>query len=297
MPAKNAIAQRLDRLHDQWVEFSTAPEPRILHWLVRQDEYRMVEAFLQKESDDAAGELPDIFMRFDESFHDVNQYGAALLDGLLAQYAVVKEELAQDGIAAAWQPAAPAPGTHSLTAFTAAAVSLHTHYADEMEQLALVLTPTVVADPVQWQRWLIAAARGMPASVRIVIIDDIDAPVLGAIKPDEEGLVATVPAELTMSDAMVELAKAGGTAGPDGQFRVNFATLGQALGAGDLARAEQSANNAIAIARENGWIHLVAAVHFAMGAGLLNAGRPLEAVERYRAVGESPAPRPARRLS
>ena len=284
MAAKNAIEQRLDRLHDQWVEFSTAPEPRILHWLVRQDEYRMVEAFLQKESDDGAGELPDIFMRFDEPFNDVNQYGAALLDGLLAQYAVVREELEQDGIAAEWQPAAPAPGTHSLTAFTAAAVSLHTHYADELEQLALVLTPTVVADPAQWQRWLIAAARGMPASVRIVIIDDIDSPVLAALEPDAEGLVASVPAELTMADAMVELAKAGGTAGPDGQFRVNFATLGQALGTGDLARAEQSANHAIAIARENGWTHLVAAVHFAMGAGLLNAGRPLEAVERYREV-------------
>jgi hypothetical protein len=124
----------------------------------------------------------------------------------------------------------------------------------------------------------------MPASVRIVVIDDIDAPVLAALEPDAEGLVASVPAELTMADAMVELAKAGGTAGPDGQFRVNFATLGQALGAGDFARAEQSANNAIAIARENGWTHLVAAVHFAMGAGLLNAGRPLEAVERYREV-------------
>src|SRR5690606_41412649 len=116
MPAKNAIEQRLDRLHDQWVEFSTAPEPRLLHWLVRQDEYRMVEAFLQKESDDAAGELPDIFFRFDEPFQDVNQYGAALLDGLVAQYAVVREDLEVGGIAAGGQPDAGAPRSPSLSA-------------------------------------------------------------------------------------------------------------------------------------------------------------------------------------
>ena len=39
---------------------------------------------------------------FDEPFQDVNQYGAALLDGLVAQYAVVREELAEEGIAAEW---------------------------------------------------------------------------------------------------------------------------------------------------------------------------------------------------
>jgi hypothetical protein len=284
MAARNAIAQRLDRLHDQWVEFSTAPEPRLLHWLVRQDEYRMVEAFLQKESDDVAGELPDIFLRFDEPFQDVNQYGAALLDGLIAQYAVVREELAADGIAAEWQPAAAAPGTHSLTAFITAATSLHGHYADELEQLAVVLTPSAVADPLQWKRWLIAAARSTPPAVRLVVVDDADAPILEGLAGEGEALVAAVPADLAMPEAMVELARAGGTAGPDGQFRVNFATLGQALGKGDLAGAEQAAGRAIAIAQENGWTHLIAAVHFAMGSGMLSAGRPLDAVERYRQV-------------
>src|SRR5690606_29886175 len=284
MPAKNAIEQRLDRLHDQWVEFSTAPQPRLLHWLVRQDEYRMVEAFLQKESDDAAGELPDIFFRFDEPFQDVNQYGAALLDGLVAQYAVVREELAEEGIAAEWEPDAVTPETHSLSAFIAAAASLQRHYADEMEQLALVLTPGTVADAVQWQRWLIAAARTAPAPVRLVVVDDPDAPLLEGLADEGGPLVATVPADLGMPEAMVELAKTGGTATPDAQFRINFATLGQSLGTGDLAGAEQAAGRAIAIAQENSWPHLIAAVHFAMGSGMLNEGRPFDAVERYREV-------------
>src|SRR6185369_12562582 len=180
MPGKNAIAERLDRLHDQWVEFSLMPEPRILRWVIKQDEYRMIETWLMKEGSDAAGELPDLFLRFTDPFVDVNVYGNALLQSLDAQYGVMREELTAEGIEATWEMPAFPSTTHSLTAFVAAVRSLQAHYADELDQLVIVLTPTQMADGVQWQRWLVAAARSIPGSIRFVVLDEAEAPALDA---------------------------------------------------------------------------------------------------------------------
>jgi tetratricopeptide (TPR) repeat protein len=280
----NAIAQRLDRLHDQWVEFSLMPEPRILRWVIKQDEYRMIETWLMKEGDDTAGELPDLFLRFTPPFEDMNSYGTALLEDLKAQYAVVREELESEGMEASWQAPPAAPGMHSMTAFVGAARSLAAHYADELEQLVLVLTPSAVHDPLQWQGWLVSVARSLPSTIRIIVLDDAEAPALDEVAAKFAPLVHTSVAGLEMPEAMLELARAAGTSGPDGQFRVQFAALSLALGKRDQAGAEKAGNAALAVAQESGWTQLVAAVHFALASGLLGAGNPLEAVVRYRQV-------------
>ena len=57
---QNAIEQRLDILHDQWNEFAVISEARVLRWLVTDDEWRTVEAFLAVESDDQGGDTPDV---------------------------------------------------------------------------------------------------------------------------------------------------------------------------------------------------------------------------------------------
>ena len=46
MAQKNPIAQRLEILADQWAEFATREDARLLRWMLRSDEVRMVVAFL-----------------------------------------------------------------------------------------------------------------------------------------------------------------------------------------------------------------------------------------------------------
>lgn len=276
----NAIGRRLDRLHDQWVEFSQQEDARVLRWLVRPDEYRMIDTFLYKESDDRAGELPDLFLRFTEPFGDVNEYGIVLFDALAAQYEVSRAELQESDIDAKWTPPEPQPDEHSLMLFLRAAGSLREHYADLLDLLAIVLTPAAVANPADWQRWLLAAAPRLPASVRLVVLDDADAPSLNALAEAEVGVVTT-EAALDMPSAVAELARSAGTSGRDGQFRVQFTALGQALAKGDQQAAGRAGQAALAIAQENGWTHLVGAVHFALGGGLIAAGKPLEALPHY----------------
>jgi len=277
---KNAIARRLDRLNDQWNEFASDPDARLLRWLIRADELRVVEAFIQTEQDDRAGEIPDLFVTFIEPFDDVASYGASLRASLITQYEDAKPELREVGIDDTWTPP-PAEGRHSLTAFIEACASLHSSYGDLIEKLAVFLNPTAVKDKSEWQRWLRALVERLPPDVRIAAVDSVESPALAALADALPTRVRTVAADLDMPAATLELSRAGGVTTPDGQFRVQFAALAQALQKSDLAAARSRAEVAGAIAHDNGWAQLVSAVHLALAGGLMAAGEWGEAISRY----------------
>jgi hypothetical protein len=308
---RNAIERRLDELADQWNDFVEDPAARLLRWVVRDDEYRVLEAFVQCEQDEAAGRLPDLFLRFDEPFQDVDRYGAILREALVAGYEAAREEAAEevdgatrpdgdaggsdgddraardgrataptDGLALTWRPPEPGGG-HSLLDFVEACAALHAHHADRVEKVALVLTPETVSDAGEWSRWLHAFAERLPEPVRAAVVDPADAPELAGLAEALPERVRTVVAELDMPAAVAELSRSGGTATPDGRFRTLFAALGQALSAGDLEGARSHADRALAVTGEHGWTHLGAAVHMALAGGYLSAGDHREAVRTY----------------
>ena len=277
---KNAIARRLDRLNDQWNEFAADDEARVLRWMICADELRVIEVFLQSEQDDRAGEIPDLFITLTDPFEDVVSYGTALRTSLVAQYEEARPELRADGMDDGWTPP-PAEGRHTLTAFMEACSSLQERYADMTERLAVFLMPSAVKDSAEWQRWLGAVAQRLPRDVRVAVVDSVDTPMLAGLAEGNPTRVRTIEAALDMPAATMELARAGGVATPDGQFRVQFAALAQALEKGDLAAARTRADAAGAIAQANGWGQLTAAVHLALAGGLLSAGEWTEAVSRY----------------
>jgi hypothetical protein len=277
---RNAIARRLDRLNDQWNEFASNEDARLLRWLARDDELRVIEAFIQTEQDDRAGEIPDLFLTFAEPFRDVASYGESLRESLLAQYGEARPELREARIPDTWSPPSP-EGRHSLTAFIEACASLHRLYGDMVEKLAVVLTPTTVSNKGEWQRWLSALVDRLPGDIRVAVIDSVEGPALVALAEKHPARVVTTVADLDMPAAITELSRMGGVSKPDGQFRVRFTALTQALEKGDLAAAQTRAEAAITIAQSNRWMHMVAAVHMAMGAGFLSAGQWAEATKAY----------------
>jgi tetratricopeptide (TPR) repeat protein len=280
MAAPNAIEQRLALLSDQWNEFATNEDARVLRWLVQDDELRVIEAFVASEQDERAGDTPDLFLRFTDAFTDVDGYGASLLASLLAEYEAAQPDLAESGIDATWSPP-DAAGRHSLIVFLDACISVQRHYADSMERLALVLTPDTVSSDHEFARWLWAIAERLPADVRIAVLDSVSSPVLETLATTLPGRVVTTEAALDMPAAIASLARSGGTRGPDGQFRVVFTKMTQTLAKPDVDGAAVHADAASAIAKENGWLHLDAAVNLAMAGGFLSAGRHAEALEIY----------------
>lgn len=275
------IVSRLDRLHDQWIEFRLLPDARVFRWLLAPDELRMIETFVAMESDDRAGELPDLFVTCSERFADVDSYGVALRASLVRQYEEGRADMEQEGMDASWEPPPPTAGSHSLFDLILGCTSLCSHYSG-MERLVLVLLPSAVSDYREWQRWLRGAAIHLPVEVRLVVVDDAREPVLEALAAAEPERVHSVTAELDMPDFLKEMAAMAGVSGPDGRFRVQFTAMTAAVASGKLSEAGRAARGALAVATEQGWLHLVGAVHFAMAAGFMNAGRMTDALSSYR---------------
>ena len=107
----------------------------------------------------------------------------------------------------------------------------------------------------------------------ILLLDAVDTPVLEPLAHAEPVLVKTVPADLDMPGAMLELVRSIPGSGPGFTFRRLFVALTNAAAQGALHAASQAAKAALAIAEKQGWPQMQVAVHMALGAAYLGAER------------------------
>ncbi len=279
--AKNAVEKRLDLLHDQYTEFALSEQARVLRWLVRPDEVRMIETFVETESHERSGSTPDLFFLLRRPFVDPGRHGRLLVEDFVTGYEEVEAQLVEEGFDASWVPP-PMHGADDLGSLVRVANSFRAHYQSLVTHLVLVLMPQYLEAPVElWDRWLaLLAARCEALELRFVVLDDVAAPRL--VELGASPRTWTKAAELDMPAAVEDLAKSDGDLEhPGARFRIKLAQLGEAVGKGELERARQLADAAAKLARNHGWIYLVVPVKFAYAAGLMQAQRPLEAIPVY----------------
>ncbi len=279
MPAvrrRNPIEQRLDELGARWSAFTANPRARLLRWVAGREDVRMVDAFVEVQNEEA-GEMPDLFIRLETPFADRAGYSRALVADLRVQYDETREGLAAEGIAAEWTPPEP-PGPHP---FAEAVSSLHAYHADLMDHLALVLAPGSVSDVAAWQGWVLAVLPHLPETVRLLVVDSAEQPVLDGLAEDRERVVSE-RADLDMDGAMAALARGSGGNDPGDRFRRSFVGVAQASGRGDMKAAARDGRAALSIAERMGWSDMQVAVHAALGAGYLASGRLDDALASYR---------------
>ncbi|ATB36464.1 hypothetical protein CYFUS_001879 [Cystobacter fuscus] len=144
--------------------------------------------------------------------------------------------------------------------------------------------PGEVADAKAWWQWLHEALAYLRSpNVRVVVLDDVRVRVLEPLARAEPKRVRTSVADLDMPGAMEEVAR--GAAGLDpagGRYRELLVRLGNAAGRGELNLVTRLGEEAASLAAGEGWPALVVAARWAMGAALLVASKPTEALEHYR---------------
>ncbi|MFY0573455.1 PAAR domain-containing protein [Cystobacter fuscus] len=124
--------------------------------------------------------------------------------------------------------------------------------------------------------------RAHEPNVRLVCIDSREAPILTEVARTQARRVRTHVADLDMGAALEEVSTAAGRLNtPYGRYRHLYVQLGRALAAKDLGRAERLAGEAAALAYQQKWGHLLVASWFALGAGYLSMGKPVEAIRTY----------------
>jgi hypothetical protein len=280
--SRNPIASRLALLYEQWEAFSVDPEARVLRWLIREDERRMLEALLALE-DDEEGQLAVLFFVLDTAF-ERGRYGHELRHDLDRQLAAMGEEFA----AAARIRSEATASDIGLLMQTCAALERHVGAA--IDTIALVLWPKAVGDSKSFAEWLQRAARVVPPRVRLVVVDRVDAPLLDGLAGPG---VRSVTANLDMQGALEELASsAPGRESAGGQFREAFVAMSTALSRGELDLARKHAAAALEIAKNAGFHHLEAAVPFALGSGLFGGGDVVGAIEQFRSAEQRAAEAP-----
>jgi len=281
-PATNPITLRLEQLSGQWWEFADKPDARVLCWLVEPDEYAMVNAFVAVEDDDRVGQTEDLFVPLAAAFVP-GRYGDDLLREFQEKASALYAGL-DDASVPAWQPPRAAANAPDPRPFLQACQSFIEHYKLP-GLLAIVLTPSEIADRAAFGQWLDLLTRtALPriSKLRLVVLDDKRAPSLGALVQAQPERVVAIPADLDMPAARLEISEeAGNLDKPGGQFRHQFVQMTNALGKGDLAVAETHSQAALDITAAQGWHALAVPIHLAMGASLAAAGKVEPANRRY----------------
>ena len=285
---KNAIERRIDQLGELWNEFAEDPQARLLRWLIRGDEVQMIDAFLQVQHE-GVGEIPDLFIQFADPFDDSAQYGFTLRESLIEKFDQTHPEISDDDdIPSDWVCPPILKDDTGISAFTRAAVSFRSYYEGIMVNLAVVLTPQVIADPETWNQWLSDLLQSdLPANVRIMIVE-VDGETLldDLCEAEPERIVSTKP-ELDMPSAMTDLVNAVPGSGPGFTFRRLFVAMTNASSAGNLPAVEKAAEQAIKIATVQNWPSLQVVVGMTLGATYLVAGNKAKALDSYRTANKA----------
>lgn len=286
-PAKNPIERRLDYLVSLWNEFAKAPDPRLLRWRVDDDGARMVELLVEVQNEEG-GNIPDLFIRFNDPFTDVRSYPAALLHSLQEQYEASREEIASADLPADWCPPSPQAGESSLRTFVRTCCSFQQYYEGKMLVLALFLAPSQIAGAGEWRDFLKALVQiEIPPTVRFMVFDHCDRPLLDQLCAAEPKRIKTSAPDLDMGGALEEIADSAAGVGPGNDFRKLFVRLGNLTAAGNVAAANRTAVAALRITRRQKWFDLQAAVYMMLGAMHLGRQDHGMALKAYQFAGKA----------
>ncbi len=279
---ENAIARRIGRLASLWNEASDNPAIRLVRWVVGTDERRMLDVFVALENEEV-GQTADGFLRLTASFEGPGDYAPSLVRELVEIGKASEEGLRNKELRDDWTIPPIASNEGSGRYFLRAMDSLKSHYPDRMDCLVLFLAPVAISDAAAWQRWLgQMLAAGVPASLRVMVADPVDTPWLGELERTFPDLVLTIEPQLDMPAAMNELARSEGSPGPARDYRIHLVALAAAAQTKNGEGAQKAADQALVVARAEGWHDQEAVVQMAMGATRLATNEHDLAIQAYR---------------
>lgn len=279
-PAANPITQRIDTMINLWQKFRDQPEARVCRWVITPDEKQMMEAFLETTYQ-VQNPLPDLFFPFYTPFANLPGYSNALVAELHQNLESDREALEAAGIQISWQPEPTGEGEEDEAYFLRNLSQFASQYPlPQAGVLVAVLMPAGMGK--QYGKWLVKAVRaGIPNNLRLLVLDQAGAEVLGVFADKFPKKVISSCLDLDMPNAIRQLASAGNPADPGVKFRKAFLDLAQAASSKDLAAVQRLEIAPLSIAREQGWAPMEIAVHSLVASAYIGLNKLPEAVGHY----------------
>lgn len=284
MPGTNPIEKRLKLAADAWEELLADENARLGRFVGTSDDKQLFETFLETESDEH-GQLPDLFLRFNEPFERPDRYVLALIQHMQSDADRLRQEPASEAsppdLAKPWRAPQPQPGMDPVDAWMAVVIDYAAHYGRFFEAVGIYLEPSGLGKDLApgleanhaWMKFLYAIARHPkhPATVRHMVWDDKARPGLGPLADTDKVRVFSKAVDFDMPGAIQDLAQTRDDGSAGGAFRKHFTALAMAGGKGDVPAAQGHAQKALAITSQEKWPSLEVAVHMAMAATQLGA--------------------------
>ncbi len=284
-PSKNAIEKRLDVLAQIWSEFIAQDAPRLLRWLVSEDDAPMMNVFFEAASEGAVEGVPDLFIRMKLPFDQPQLYGLRLAMEFTRKVDEAREDLASEEIDNSWAAPDISQSASSMIAFADCLQSFQQHYATIFEHLVIVLEPELIIDAQVWNAWLSEFFKiNFPPTIRFTLVDIASNPLLENLSATAFRLVKTVTPKINLNVAMTEIVNSAGGNGSGVQFRRLFVELSTLAQGGDMNAINRKAQAALTITQREKWFGLGVAVHSLLASVHLRFGRIDEAIMKYRAA-------------
>ncbi len=274
----NAITQRLEILQSHYRKFRENPEARFCHWAIKEDEAKMMEAFVKYENSEH-GIFPDLFFPVISPFKSASQYSQSLLEEtnswLDNDTASIKEagyDLQFDKPARAEKPSS---FLEPLSRFASR--------IKELDNVVAVLEPTEISDYGAWESWMMElAGSNIPLNTRIMVSLEESASGLYRLRGTYKNIIVSILADLDMPGAMRQLASSGDPGDPGVQYRLLILDMGQAASEGNFDKMKSFGEKAVNLAQQQvGWEHLEVAAYLTLGSFIV-ASNQKEAVELYK---------------
>jgi len=264
----NAITQRLDLIKSYYQEFIDAPPSLLCLWLIEEDDWQMLESFVQIENTEHAA-FNDLFLEFKTPFYTAEQYNQDILDELRAYINDGKSDLESEGIQCDIK--LPEVAT-SINPFLKGLSELFTSFNQPEGRIVAWIRPQLINKIKPFEKWLSETLQyEFPSNVRLMMATLKSQHQFEMLTESSPQLVIAVEPELDMPAAMRELASAGDPEDPGVKFRLHYLDMGQAAAKQNLPKVREHGTKALNIAQQQEeWEHLEIAIYIAMANALMH---------------------------
>lgn len=304
------IGQLYDNWAEQWESFSNDSQLLVCRWFVDKEAYLWVEGYFEREASEA-GATNDLFIRFNTPFINADQYERALardFQHMLNEYTAEQQASKKD------KNADEDGSIKDETGFTkqyieeemdsanirikrrnisirkgkpsSSWMSNLSEFAEQVPDfegnIIAYLSPEKNESINQWVSWIVEKLQyPFPARVKWMIVDTYDFPLFDFLLGQFPKRVFTIKPNLDVDQLMQDLASVGNPSDPGVQFRQAFVALTQAAGKADQDKVEKHGNEALTIAKREGWIHLEVTIHMTQAGALIGMRSYQLALQKY----------------
>ena len=293
MTDTNPIQQELEKLDDQWEDFTSSKLP-LFRWYFSADDIQLGLTFIKvKEQLDEKN--PELFIHLHSEFHESDSFGRALADemnemieaGLADAELEETQEKSPPATIHPWQKPALDNSINGFNCIFRSCKHALDSFGNYVHNIVLVITPARIHNTDEYTHWWasccdIHARYHWPENLKLVLFDTEKNSTLAALAQTNPQHIHSVDAPVDMDAAIAAVLRNVDDGSPTAKFRQLTVELQKAVGKRDKPALEKLAAAAIALAEQQRWFDMWVVTLLTRAAGYLSLQAYEPALNDYR---------------